>query len=57
MSTAFLAELRESVIKIIYSMSILVALAISSLITNNSASGAVVLLAGALEDNTYCPSL
>ena len=33
-------------------MAMLVALVISSLIANSSASGAVILLAGALEDDT-----
>ena len=38
--------------KIIYSMTILVALAIPSFITNSSVSGVVILLAGDLENNT-----
>jgi len=38
-------------------MSILAALETSSLMGNSSASGAVVLPAGALEDNTWWPSL
>jgi len=38
-------------------MSILVALETPSLIANSSASRAVVLLAGVLEDNTWWPSL
>ena len=36
-------------------MAMLVALAIPSLMANSSASGAVVLLAGALEDDTCWP--
>jgi len=54
-STAHLADPSESVMRIIHSMATLVALAIPSLITNSSASGAVVLLAGALEDDTCWP--
>jgi len=38
-------------------MAILVALAMPSLMANSSASGAVVLPAGALEDETWWPSL
>ena len=56
-STDLLAEPRESVISIICSMSILVALETPSLMANSSASGAVVLPAGALEDDTWWPSL
>ena len=41
--------------KIMHSMAILVALAIPSLIANSSASGVVILPAGALKDNTYWP--
>jgi len=41
--------------RIMCSIAMLVALAMSSLIPNSSASGAVVLLAGALEDNIYWP--
>ena len=40
---------------IMHSMSILVALETSSLMTNRLVSGAVVLPAGALEDNTCWP--
>jgi len=39
--------------RIIRSIAMLVALAISSLMANSSASGAVVLPARTLEDNTY----
>ena len=53
----FLAELRELVIRIMYSTSILIALAILSLMANNSVSEAIVQLAKALEDNIYYPSL
>jgi len=52
-----LAEPRESVMSIMYSMSILVALEIPSLMANSSALGAVVLPARAFEDNTWWPSL
>jgi len=38
--------------RIMHSMAILVALAMPSLMVNSSASGVVVLLAGALENNT-----
>ena len=41
--------------RIMHSMAMLVALAMPSLIANSSASGAVVLPAGALENNTYWP--
>jgi len=41
--------------RIIHSMAMLVALAMPSLITDSSASGAVVLPAGALEDDTCWP--
>ena len=41
--------------RIMHSMAMLVALAISSLMANSSASKAVVLPAGALEDNTCWP--
>jgi len=41
--------------RIICSMAMLVALVMPSLMANSSASGAVVLLAGALEDNTCWP--
>jgi len=41
--------------RIMRSMAMLVALVMPSLITNSSALGAVVLLAGALEDNTCWP--
>ena len=54
--TIFLAESRESMIKIIYSMFILVALAMFSLITNSSTSEAVVWPAKTLEDNIYYSS-
>ena len=53
--TDFLAEPRESVMSIMHSMSILVALETPSLMANSSASGIVVLLVGALEDNTCWP--
>ena len=56
-STDLLAEPRELVMSIMHSMSILVALETPSLIANSSASGAVVLPARALEDNTWWPSL
>ena len=56
-STDLLAEPRESVMSIMRSMSILVALETPSLMANSSASGAVVLPAGALEDDTWWPSL
>ena len=56
-STDLLAEPRESVMSIMHSMSILVALEIPSLIANSSASGAVILPVRALEDNTWWPSL
>ena len=56
-STDLLAEPRESVMSIMHSMSILVALETASLMANSSASGAVVLPAGAFEDNTWWPSL
>ena len=55
--TAFLAEPGKSVIRIIYSMSILVVLAMFSLIVNNLVSGVVVQPARALENNICCPSL
>ena len=41
--------------RIMHSIAMLVALAILSLIANSSASGAVVLLAGALEDDICWP--
>ena len=41
--------------RIMHSIAMLVALAMPSLIANSSPSGAVVLLAGALEDNTCWP--
>ena len=50
-STAFLAKHRELVIRIMYSMFILVVLKNSSLMTNSSASKVVILLAGTLKDN------
>jgi len=53
--TDFLAEPRESVVSIMRSMSILVALETPSLMANSSASGIVVLLVRALEDNTCWP--
>ena len=56
-STDLLAEPRESVMSIMRSMSILVALETPSLMANSSASGAVIQLAGAFEDNTWWPSL
>jgi len=43
--------------KIMHSIAMLVALAMSSLMTNSSASEAVVLPAGALEDDIWWPSL
>jgi len=55
--TDLLAELRESVMSIMYSISILVALETPSLITNSSVSEVVVLPAGAFEDDTWWPSL
>ena len=55
--TDLLAEPRESVMSIMCSMSILVALETPSLMANSSASGAVVQPAGALEDDTWWPSL
>ena len=54
-STARLADPSESVMRIMRSMAILVALAMPSLMTNSSASRVVVLPAGALENNTYWP--
>jgi len=56
-STAFLAELGKSVIRTMYSISILVVLAMSSLIVNSLASGVVIQPARALENNICCPSL
>ena len=56
-STVFLTELRESVIRIMHSISILLALAIPGLIANSSVSKAVIWLAKTLENNTYCSSL
>ena len=56
-STDLLAEPRESVISIMCSMSILVALETPSLMANSSASVAVVRPAGAFEDDTWWPSL
>ena len=56
-STDLLAEPRESVVSIMCSMFILVALETPSLIANSSASGVVVLPAGALEDDVWWPSL
>ena len=56
-STDLLAESRESVMSIMRSISILVALKTPSLIANSSASEAVILPAGALEDDTWWPSL
>jgi len=56
-STTFLAKSGKSVIRIMYSMSILVVLAMSSLIVNGLASGVVVQPARALENNICCPSL
>jgi len=41
--------------RIMHSMAMLVALAMPSLMANSSASGAVVLPAGALEDDTCWP--
>jgi len=49
-STAFLAEPGKSVIRIMYSMSILVVLAMFSLIVNSLASGVVIQPARALEN-------
>jgi len=51
-STVFLAEPRESVMRIMYLISILVVLETFSLIANNSLLGAVVQLAGVLKDDT-----
>ena len=56
-STDLLAEPRESVMSIMHSMSILVALETPSLMANSSASEAVVQPAGAFEDDTWWPSL
>ena len=56
-STDLLAEPRESVMSIMCSMSVLVALETPSLMVNSSVSGAVVLPAGAFEDDTWWPSL
>lgn len=56
-STIFLEELRKLVVRMMHSMSILVALTIFSLIANSLALGVVVQLAKALEDNICCPSL
>ena len=51
-STIFLAELRESVMRIICSISILVALETFSFIANSLASEVIILPARALKDNT-----
>ena len=56
-STDLLAEPRESVMSIMRSMSILVALETPSLMANSSASEAVVRPAGAFEDDIWWPSL
>jgi len=50
--TACLADPSESVMRIMHSIAMLVALAIPSLMVNSSASGVVVLPAGALENDT-----
>ena len=55
-STIFLEELRKSVIRMMHSMSILVALTIPSLMANSLALGVVVQLARTLEDNICCSS-
>ena len=55
--TDLLAGPRESVMSVTCSMSILVALETPSLMVNSSASGVVVRPAGALEDDTWWPSL
>ena len=54
-STARLADPSESVMRIIRSMAMLVALAMPSLMANSSASGAVVLSAGALCQARFTP--
>ena len=55
--TIFLTKLRRSVIRIIYLMSILVALEIFSFIANSSVSEAIIWLAKTLKDNIYYSSL
>ena len=56
-STDLLVEPRESVMSIMCSISILVALETPSLMANSSVSGVVVLLARAFEDDTWWPNL
>jgi len=51
MFTACLADSSESVMRIIHSIAMQVALAIPSLMANSLVSGAVVLLARVLEDS------
>ena len=55
-STALLAELIESVMRIMCSISILVVLETSSLMVNSLASRAVILPARAFENDTWLPS-
>jgi len=56
-STDLLAEPKESLMRIMHSMSILVALETPSLMANSLALEAVVLPAGAFENDTWWPSL
>ena len=55
-STTFLADSRELVVRIMCLISILVALETPNIMANSLVLGAVVLLAGTLEDDIWWPS-